>query len=86
MLQNRPNPFDESTIISFLVHGPATNHTARIVITDLNGKMLKEIPVEVKEGMNEVLYHHGYNMVGTFLYSLYIDDLMIATKKMIFAN
>ena len=86
LLQNRPNPFDESTIISFLVHGPATNHTARIVITDLNGKMLKEIPVEVKEGMNEVLYHHGYNMVGTFLYSLYIDDQMIATKKMVFAN
>jgi len=86
LLQNRPNPFDESTIISFLVHGPATNHTARIVITDLNGKMLKEIPVEVKEGMNEVLYHHGYNMVGTFLYSLYIDGQMIATKKMVFAN
>jgi len=86
LLQNRPNPFDESTIISFLVHGPASNHTARIVITDLNGKMIKEIPVEVKEGMNEVLYHHGYNMVGTFLYSLYIDDLMIATKKMVFAN
>lgn len=86
LLQNRPNPFDESTIISFLVHGPATNHTARIVITDLNGKMIKEMPVEVKEGMNEVLYHHGYNMVGTFLYSLYIDDQMIATKKMVFAN
>jgi hypothetical protein len=86
LLQNRPNPFDESTIISFLVHGPATNHTARIVITDLNGKMIKEIPVEVKEGMNEVLYHHGYNMVGTFLYSLYINDQMIATKKMVFAN
>ncbi len=86
LLQNRPNPFDESTIISFLVHGPATNHTARIVITDLNGKMIKEIPVEVREGMNEVLYHHGYNMIGTFLYSLYINDQMIATKKMIFAN
>ncbi|HSF88570.1 MAG TPA: M28 family peptidase [Saprospiraceae bacterium] len=86
LLQNRPNPFDESTIISFLVHGPATNHTAGIVITDMNGKMIKEIPVEVKEGMNEVLYHHGYNMVGTFLYSLYIDDQLIATKKMVFAN
>lgn len=86
LLQNRPNPFDESTIISFLVHGPASNHSARIVITDLNGHMIKEIAVEVKEGMNEVLYHHGYNMVGTFLYSLYIDDQMIATKKMVFAN
>jgi hypothetical protein len=86
LLQNRPNPFDESTIISFMVHGPATNHTARIVINDLNGKLIKSIPVEVKEGMNEVLYHHGYNMVGTFLYSLYINDQMIATKKMVFAN
>ncbi len=86
LLQNRPNPFDESTIISFIVNGPASNHTARIVITDLNGKMIKQIPVDVKEGMNEVLYHHGYNMVGTFLYALYIDEQMIATKKMVFAN
>ncbi|MDZ4747537.1 MAG: M28 family peptidase [Saprospiraceae bacterium] len=86
LLQNRPNPFDESTIISFLVHGPANNHQARILITDLNGKLIKEIPLEVREGMNEVLYHHGYNMVGTYLYSLYIDDQMIATKKMVFAN
>jgi len=86
LLQNRPNPFDESTIISFLVNGPATDYTARIVITDLNGRLIKEIPVDVKEGMNEVLYHHGYNMVGTYLYSLYINDQMIATKKMVFAN
>jgi hypothetical protein len=86
LLQNRPNPFDESTIISFIVNGPASNHTARIVITDLSGKMIKQIPVDVREGMNEVLYHHGYNMVGTFLYSLYINDQMIATKKMVFAN
>jgi hypothetical protein len=86
LLQNKPNPFDESTIISFLVHGPATDYKARIVITDLNGVRIKEIPVDVKEGMNEVLYHHGYNMVGTFLYSLYINDQLMGTKKMVFAN
>lgn len=86
LLQNRPNPFDESTIISFLVNGSASNYSARIVVTDLNGKMIKTIPVEVQEGMNEVLYHHGYNMVGTFLYSLYINDKVVATKKMVFAN
>ncbi|MBK9105493.1 MAG: T9SS type A sorting domain-containing protein [Saprospiraceae bacterium] len=86
MLQNKPNPFDESTIISFLVNGPASDYNARIIITDLQGKMVKEIPVAVKEGMNEVLYEHGYNVAGTYLYSLYINDHVIATKKMVFAN
>ena len=86
LLQNKPNPFDESTIISFLVHDPVSVHNAKIVINDLNGKKVKEMPVEVKEGMNEVIFQHGYNMTGTYLYSLYINDQLIATKKMVFAN
>ncbi len=86
LLPNKPNPFDESTIISFLINDPTTIHKARVVITDLEGKTMKEIPVVVKQGMNEVLYHHGYNMAGTYLYSLYVDDRLISTKKMVFAN
>ena len=86
LLQNKPNPFDESTIISFLVNDPVSVHSATIVILDLNGKKVKEIPVEVKEGMNEVLFPHGYNMTGTYMYSLYINDQLVATKKMVFAN
>ena len=86
LLQNRPNPFDESTIISFMVHGPVAGFKANIVITDLNGKRIREIPVAVQQGMNEVLYEHGYNMVGTYLYSLFLNDQLIDTKKMVFAN
>lgn len=86
LLQNKPNPFDESTIISFMINDPFTIHKARIVITDLQGKTVKELPVIIKQGMNEVLYHHGYNMAGTYLYSLYIDDQLISTRKMVFAN
>ena len=40
----------------------------------------------VVEGMNEVLFTHGYNMTGTYLYSLIVNDQLIATKKMVFAN
>ena len=58
LLPNRPNPFDESTIISFLINDPTTVHKARIVITDLQGKMVKEIPVVVQQGMNAVSYTH----------------------------
>ena len=86
LLQNRPNPFDESTIISFMVHGPVKDYKATISITDLNGKLIREIPVAIQQGMNEVLYEHGYNMVGTYLYSLYINGELVDTKKMIFAN
>lgn len=86
LLPNKPNPFDESTIISFLINDPTAIDKARVVITDTEGKIMKEIPVVVKEGMNEVLYYHGYNMAGTFLYSLFIDDQLISTRKMVFAN
>ena len=86
LLQNKPNPFDESTMISFLVNDPVLIHHAQIVITDFHGRTIKEIPVEVKEGMNEVLFHHGYNMTGTYLYSLFVNDQLVATKKMVFAN
>ncbi|MEO6131440.1 MAG: M28 family peptidase, partial [Saprospiraceae bacterium] len=86
LLQNKPNPFDESTIISFLVNEPLSVHYAKIVITDLNGRTIKEIPSDIKEGINEVLFEHGYNATGTYMYSLYINDELIATKRMVFAN
>src|SRR5688572_23128812 len=86
LFQNRPNPFDESTTISFWVNDPSTVRDASIVITDLNGKKIREMPVEVTEGMNEVLFHHGYNMTGTYLYSLFVDGKLVGTKKMVFAN
>ncbi|HZV67918.1 MAG TPA: M28 family peptidase [Saprospiraceae bacterium] len=86
LLQNKPNPFDESTIISFLVHDPTTLHQAKIVITDIRGKKIREIPTDVKDGMNEVLFQHGYNATGTYFYSLFVDDQLIATKKMVLAN
>ncbi len=86
LLQNKPNPFDESTIISFLVNEPVPVHKAIVIVTDIKGKTIKEIPSEVKAGMNEVLFEHGYNATGTYFYSLYVDDQLIATKKMVFAN
>nr|MDQ3015239.1 M28 family peptidase [Bacteroidota bacterium] len=86
LFQNKPNPFDESTMISFMVPDPVNVTNARILIVDLNGRIVKELPVGVKEGMNEVVFHHGYNMTGTYLYSLFVNDVLIGTRKMVFAN
>jgi len=86
LYQNKPNPADEVTIISFWVQDPASIQSAKIVVTNLEGKPVKQIPVVVHEGMNEVLFDHGYNMTGTFLYSLFVNGQLIETKKMVFAN
>ena len=86
LFQNKPNPFDESTTISFWVNDPVSVQKAFITITDLNGKKIRDIAVDVQEGMNEVLFHHGYNMTGTYLYSLVVDGQLVGTKKMVFSN
>jgi len=86
LFQNKPNPADETTIISFWVQDPIAVHTAVVNIRNLEGKLIREIPVLVHEGMNEVLFDHGYNMTGTFLYTLMVNDQQIATRKMVFAN
>jgi hypothetical protein len=86
LLQNRPNPFDESTIISVHVANPSEIKQAHIEIRDLSGKMIKILPIELKTEMNDVIYEHGYGATGVYAYSLIVDGKVISTKRMIFAN
>lgn len=86
LLQNRPNPADESTTISVLVSENKKFSDAFILVADLQGKELKRLPLELTAGMNEVLYDHGYNVSGTFIYSLVIDGKTLQSKKMTFTN
>jgi len=86
LIQNRPNPFDESTIISFYVKEILDYDEAYVVIHDLEGKEIQRINTQIQQGVNELLYNHGYNKVGTFVYSLIIDGQIIDSKKMVFAN
>lgn len=86
LLQNRPNPFDEATYIAFLVNETIPYQKAAIVITDISGKEIWRLATSLNEGLNEILYEHGYNVVGTFVYSLEIDGKIVDSRQMIFAN
>ena len=86
LLQNKPNPFDESTIISVYVDKGKKYKAAYILITDIKGREVKRMPVELKQGMNEVIYDHGYGASGIFTYTLMIDGKAIESRKMVFAN
>ncbi len=86
LFQNRPNPFDEATWISFWVNELPTHREAHIHITDLQGKTVERIPVSLRQGMNEVLYTHGYGVRGTFAYALVVDGQTVDARQMVFAN
>jgi hypothetical protein len=86
LFQNRPNPFDEATMINYLIHEKIDHSEAWMVVTDMNGREIQRLPAPMKVGLNEVLYTHGYNTVGTFIYSLVVDGKVIHSRQMVFAN
>ena len=86
LYQNRPNPFDESTAINFLVHENSNIKEAYLGIFDGQGKEIDRIQTSFQKGMNEVVYTHGYNQTGAFVYSLIVDGVVVDSRRMIFAN
>jgi hypothetical protein len=86
LMQNKPNPSDEATMISVLINKTLDYKQAYIIIQDITGKEVQKLPINLKDGVNEVIYDHGYNMAGTFIYSLIIDGKTVQSKRMVFTN
>ena len=84
LLQNRPNPFDETTSIAFIAHEMPVNAEAIVRIQDINGAVIYEQKTPIRLGANEVIYDHGYGRTGTYMYSLVIDNQVVDSKKMVF--
>jgi len=85
LFQNRPNPFDEATSIGYIIHRDIGSKKVEIVIRNRDGELIKRLPASAKEGVNEVVYNHGYNQEGTYVYTLEIGGRPIASKMMVFA-
>lgn len=86
LLQNRPNPFDEATIIAVKTNSFKNYQSAYIVIRDVQGKLVKQLPINLNDEVSEVTYEHGYGKTGIYSYSLVVDGQIMETKQMIFAN
>ena len=87
LLQNRPNPFDEATYFGVYVAEVPSYREAYISVSDLQGRTLARLPIELAPGLNEVLYnfeHHDYQR-GVYTYTLLVDDYPLATKRMIYS-
>ncbi len=86
LLQNKPNPSDEATTITVVVSTNEKLGNAYILINDLTGKEIHRISIELKVGVNEVEYYHGYHQSGTYIYTLMIDGKPLQSRRMVFSN
>jgi hypothetical protein len=76
--QNIPNPFNQSTTITYSL--PAKFTSAQIIITDKNGKEIKAINISGNKG--NVKVDTSTLASDAYQYSLYVDGKLIDTKQM----
>ncbi|MEP7318130.1 MAG: tail fiber domain-containing protein [Panacibacter sp.] len=81
--QNRPNPFANSTVINYSL--PVTTSNAFIIITDNNGKTIKQINVS-GGSKGSITLDAASLSSGTYFYSLMVNGKMAGTKTMIAAK
>ena len=86
LLQNKPNPFDETTVIAVRIDKPVRYEKAVIEIRDMQGRLVETLPINLNGKVAEVLYEHGYGHSGTYTYSLVVDGNVMDRRSMIFAN
>jgi hypothetical protein len=80
LFQNTPNPFNQSTIISYEI-GEKSISEAQIFVFDLNGKLLKTYPLTTAKGNIQI--NANELEPGMYLYSLVVNKKEIDTKRMI---
>ena len=84
LMPNRPNPFDEATMIAISSGTDAYAGRCCLNISSLDGRLIERIPVRLQRGLNQVVFNHGFGVSGVYICSLVIDGLPVQSTKMIF--
>lgn len=81
--QNAPNPFTESTIISFNI--PSWKEHATIIFMDSFGRQINSTEI-INSGPGQLLVYSSDLTSGEYIYSLIVDGVLIESKKMMKLN
>ena len=79
LLQNRPNPFNQTTVIG--VNLPSDDEV-ELIIRSETGQVLKSIKQSLKKGFNEITFNSQELPVGVYFYQLN-SKFGVKIKKMI---
>ena len=79
LYQNTPNPFGTNTVIRYSIPNDVAN--AQIIISDLQGKRLSQIPISPSD--DNVTLNGTEFPAGMYISSLIADNKVVATKRMI---
>ena len=80
LFQNSPNPFNQTTVISYSLNNE--NNSGRIIIRDLNGNLVKQISI-ANSGKGQVTINANELTQGTYTYTLEIAGKSFDTKLMV---
>ena len=80
LLQNVPNPFDNSTVIGYFI--PLSYSKANIIISNINGQILNNINLS-QFGDGSITVDKARMATATYLYTLYVDGKKVDTRRMI---
>ena len=84
MAQNNPNPFTTSTEINCNV--PASAKSAKLTIFDMTGRQLRTIAIYERGNCSIQVNADELNGSGMYIYSLFVDNNEISTKRMILSK
>lgn len=78
--QNMPNPFNNTTTVAYSL--PAKFSSAKIMLTDINGKQLKQLNIS-GAGKGTIRIDASTLASGAYYYSLYVDGRLVGSRQMI---
>lgn len=81
--QNAPNPFTSETTIRY--YAPENVSKVMLVVMNLNGEVIMK-DSNLQTGKQEFKIKAGELRSGTYFYTLFCDNELVATKKMIMLN
>lgn len=82
--QNAPNPFEKNAVIAYSL--PSNTQKALLTITDVQGRVLKNVALNNSKGPGQAVIHAGTLPAGIYYYSLVINGKLIDTKEMVLAK